>query len=155
MSTFAIVISVQVFGELSSIAGINARINPPHNVNSSKQSLSSVGNSEASLNDPSVGQSTPTTTTHKLADTKALINIPETEGDSNREEGNGIEQHEYAHHNSLDVPSQRLSSPYNRHRGAEYYPMSTSADDTNVLEVSLNIPDHPDNNNHLIAHAVQ
>ena len=154
-------ISIQIFGEFSSIAGITTRISPTRNV---QCSLSSLGCSEASLKDgpgsvgssfgdlsripfpPVPGQSTPTSSPSS-SDTQPLINIHKefNEQDLNHDVNGGVENKYYSHRDSLEVPARKLSTPYNRHRDAEFHSKLASDSDTTALEVSLDIPDHPDN----------
>ena len=153
---------MQIFGDISSVAGISININRDITY-SNKHSLTSFDHSEINSKDgggstfgdlshvpfpPVPDQSTPT---HSLndPDRESFISVPEHEEDSNFDETMAsFEQHhmEYMGHNSLEVPEQTLTSPYNRHRGAEYdmnssYTKLSAHGD--ALEVSLSIPDHP------------
>ena len=130
---------MQIFGDISSVAGISSRITQRghSSPNASKQSLSSLAYSETSFK-------------HE----EEFGSQGSSSGDLKRVQFPPVPQHvspthsEHRHYSlmvgqndvgtsytSLEVPVERLASPYNRHRGPEY------EDEDNMLEVSLTIPD--------------
>ena len=151
-------ISLQIFGDFSSVSGISPVIKNSDNIH---HSLSSFGHSESSLqrragdsslsritSPPVPGLSTPTQKP-LAADT---VLLPEDQQDSTSVHSTldeaisgakSFHQKEMDHSNSsLKVPEQDISSPYHRHtRGAEYQSTSLVAE-AKALEVSLSIPDH-------------
>ena len=150
-------ISLQIFGDFSSVPGISPVIKNSYNIH---HSLSSLGHSESSLQSRAGGSSQSrvtfqpipgqSTSTHKpLAAEGVLPEYQERSMSASNtlgETSSGVKsfkQNEMDHSNSsLKVPEQDISSPYHRHiRGAEYQSTSSAAE-AKAHEVSLSIPDH-------------
>lgn len=101
---------------------------------------------------PIPNQSSPT---HSLieheAERQSFVSLSEHDNESHCEETEvGIEQQDHAiGFDSLEVPDLRPpSSPYGTQKGPHYH-LSTLSDNTEALEVSLNIPDFPNSHSEI------
>ena len=140
-------LSLQIFGDFSSVSGISPVIKNSSNIH---HSLASFGHSESSLQSRAgssslncTNQSTPSLKTHVVD--SALKDQQDSVSGSHHEASSGAKSSEIDYSNSsLKVPIRDISSPYNslRHTGGTRYQSTSSVAEAKALEVSLNLPDH-------------